>query len=174
MLAYRYLLYENNDLAGRLKYMEDIKFIIGRKELKLGDDIEKAKQLVNLQYATISSDDSGKITIIALPIAAYSSIEFRGYRYSDLKELYEVEGIEPNELLFCCGTGDEMEIVKDIDLSLCEYSVTSKEECYNLCQHMEVYRDNGKLGFDMAQVDYKHGPSCCVIAKPGYAWRVNK
>ena len=74
--------------------MEELKFIIGRKEIKLGDDPKVAARFKSMQYATILSDAKEGITIIELPIAAFSRIEFNGNTYVDIEELYSSLGIK--------------------------------------------------------------------------------
>lgn len=156
--------------------MEELKFIIGRKEIKLGDDPKVAARFKGMQYATILSDAKEGITIIELPIAAFSRIEFNGNTYGDIEELYSSLGIKPNQTVFSCGEGEDRELVTsdNIDFSICPFDSENVHQCEYYCHKIDIYRDDGTLGFDMAQVKYNHGPTCCVVAKPGYAWRTEK
>lgn len=157
--------------------MEDIVINIGKQQLRLMDDYDSLKKYANIQFSTISADENGKVTIIELPISAYSSIGFRGKKFKTVEEIYkefEKDGITPNDHVFCCGEDDDIRVLRDIqlDFNYCPFGSESSFECCGICHNVSIFRGKEITGFDMANVVYNHGLQCTVIAVPGYAWEV--
>lgn len=156
--------------------MEELRILIGKHQYKLGDKIEKEDKIRKIRNVTVVTDDNDRLVMLEIPIMAYSKIEFRGKTFKDIVELCQSEGIKYNQHILCCGEGEDSQFIdeKDIDLSTCPFDCTNVKNCCNICHDVYVYRGKDTIGFDMANVIYKHFLTCTVIAMPGYAWRINK
>lgn len=136
---------------------------------------EKQNIITENKLETILFSDDGKVALVELPIRSIKAIELAGVEYDNIIDMAAALDLSNIEKLICCGEGECMEWtdIKNVPVDTCPIGCSNRYECEEACYTVRVYREEGTIGYDLAQPMYAHGLECIVVALPGFAYKRN-